>query len=964
MVLLCFDSIHEYRLQADESGKGLVQVMAQQTQKLVYRFDEGDAGMSGLLGGKGANLCEMARLGLPVPPGFIITTEACVDYYQRGNQPPEGLWQDVREHIQGLEASMERKFGSITDPVLVSVRSGARVSMPGMMDTILNLGINDEIVAGLAGLMGDERAAFDAYRRFLQIFSCVVMGMESSTFEGILAGHKESAGVRLDHELDSDHLRDVIRDFKVVIRETTGREVPADPWKQLLEAVQAVFQSWNNSRAISYRDHYRIPHHGGTAVNIMAMVFGNMGADSGTGVLFTRNPVNGHRELYGEYLPNGQGEDVVAGIRNPEPISSLAVAMPQVHQQLTAMAQQLEGHYRDVQDMEFTVEGGRLFLLQTRTAQRTVQAAVKAAVDMANDGLITEADAIRRVDPEQLFQIFVPGFDHGARAEAVANSALLARGFGASPGAASGKAYFDATRAAEAGKQGVPVILVSPETRPEDIDGILVSKGVLTSRGGVTSHAAVVTRGLGVPCVVGCEEVQVDVKAQCFTSGGRIVREGDDLSVDGTTGEVFLGPISTHQPDLEELHEAQVLLSWADNIRRLGVWANADTPADARRAVTMGAEGIGLCRTEHMFLGLERVPVVQRLLINAQEAERWQQEHPDAASGQQDLEQPAPVAEFYDALARLKELQIDDFTGILRALDERPVVIRLLDAPLHEFLPRYEDLLREVATLQATGAPEEERRPREEFLQLVESVREVNPMLGHRGCRLGITFFAIYEMQVEAILTASGRLIREGLIVHPEIMVPLTAHVNEMRQLKGQLSKVAERVQREMGTRVRYLFGTMIEVPRSALTAGEVAEVAEFFSFGTNDLTQTVFGFSRDDAEGKFLNHYLQEGILPFNPFETLDPEGVGALIRIAVREGRRTRPDLEVGICGEHGGDPASIAFCHKEGLSYVSCSPFRVPVARLAAAQAALRDRHQTDGRKQGAEPAGSSQAGVAKS
>ena len=915
--------------------------MVQQERKLVYGFDEGDAGMRDLLGGKGANLAEMARLGLPVPPGFIITTEAYLEYEDRGQQLPEGLWADVREHMRRLENAIGREFGSTTNPLLVSVRSGARVSMPGMMDTILNLGINDEIMPGLAGLMGDERPALDAHRRFLQIYANVVMGVESSVFEEILTLRKQGAGVLLDHELGPHHLQEVIGDFKTAVREATGEDVPDDPWQQLLEAVQAVFRSWNSPRAIRYRDHYGFPHDWGTAVNIMAMVFGNLGEDSGTGVLFTRNPADGQRDLYGEYLTNGQGEDVVAGVRTPEPLSSLLKRLPQVHARLSEMAQQLERHHRDVQDMEFTVEAGRLFLLQTRNAQRTAQAAVKTAVDMVDEGLITREEALLRVDPEELSQLFVANFDDGARKSAVAGDALLAKGFGASPGAARGKAYFDATRAAEAAQGGTPVILVRPETKPDDIHGIIESKGVLTSRGGVTSHAAVVTRGLGVPCIVGCEQLQVDVQAQLFIANGHTIREGDDLSVDGTTGEVFAGAIPTLQPSLEELHEAQILLSWADKARRLGVWANADTPADARRAVAMGAEGIGLCRTEHMFLGPERVPVVQKLLINAQEAARWESEHRKGDSNRSpSAGLPTGVAEFYEALAHLEQLQIDDFVGILQAMGERPVIIRLLDAPLHEFLPRYEDLYREVVDLKSRGAPDEDVRQREEFLQLVESLREVNPMLGHRGCRLGLTFPAIYEMQMEAIITAAARLIQEGIAVHPEIMIPLTSHVNEMRRLKEGLSIVADRVQREMNTVVGYLFGTMIEVPRAALTAAEVAEVAEFFSFGTNDLTQTTYGFSRDDAEGKFLNRYIEEGILPANPFATLDIDGVGALIRIAVEQGRRTRPDLDVGICGEHGGDPTSVVFCHQEGLNYVSCSPFRVPVARLAAAQAALAD------------------------
>ena len=915
--------------------------MAKGGSKLTYRFDEGDAGMRDLLGGKGANLCEMAKLDLPVPPGFIITTEACVQFFETDGQVPEGLWEAVRSNMASLEESIGREFGSESNPLLVSVRSGARISMPGMMDTILNLGNNDRIVHGLASLMGDERPAYDAYRRFIQMYAGVVMGVDAEVFEEILAREKERAGVSLDNELDPDRLRNVIEQFKAEVHKATSSAVPADPWQQLEGAVKAVFESWNSARAISYRDHFGIPHHWGTAVNIMAMVFGNLGDDSGTGVLFTRNPLNGRKELYGEYLVNGQGEDVVAGIRNPEPISTLAQQLPEVHSQLSRVAQQLEQHYRDVQDLEFTVEGGRLYMLQARNAARTVQAAVKSAVDMVDEVLIDEGAAINRVNAEELSLLFVPRFDSEARAAKVSSQELLGRGFGASPGAATGKVFFDATRAAEAGKNGTPVILVRPETKPDDIHGILEAKGVLTSRGGVTSHAAVVTRGLGKPCVVGCEDIQVDLQGRRFIANGHTIAEGDDLSVDGTTGEVFSGAIPTFQPDLDELDEAQTLLSWADKARRLGVWANADTPSDAERAVAMGAEGIGLCRTEHMFLGPDRVPVVQRMLINAQEAERWEAAHPEATIRRAaSPELPVGVNEFYNALAHLKELQIADFTGVLRAMGDRPVIIRLLDAPLHEFLPRHEDLLREVVEMEVRGAPQEERQAREQFLQLVESLRESNPMLGHRGCRLGLTFPAIYEMQVEAIITAGAGLIREGVPVHPEIMIPLTSHVNELSRLKERLAKVADRVQKEMDTTVEYLYGSMIEVPRACLTAGEVASHSDFFSFGTNDLTQTTYGFSRDDAEGKFLATYIQEEILPANPFATLDPDGVGALVRIAVEQGRRTRPGLEVGICGEHGGDPASIEFCHREGLDYVSCSPFRVPVARLAAAQAALKE------------------------
>ena len=916
-----------------------------QSKKMVYSFGEGDAEMRNLLGGKGANLCEMARMDLPVPPGFIITTEACLDYYDNDRQLPDGLWDQVQAQMRSLESSIGKKLGSTTNPLLVSVRSGARVSMPGMMDTILNLGINDQIVVGLANLMGDDRPAYDAYRRFIQIFASVVLEMESSVFEEILSRHKDDAAVSLDHELNVEQLNAVVKDFKSAVLKGTGKQVPEDPEQQLLEAIQSVFLSWHSPRAISYRDHYNIPHSWGTAVNVMGMVFGNMGEDSGTGVLFTRNPSNGEPEIYGEYLSNGQGEDVVAGVRTPEPFSSLAQRHPEVHTRLSGMARSLETHYRDVQDIEFTVERGRLYLLQTRNAQRTAHSAVKTAVDMVSEGLISSEEAIIRVNPEDLTQLFVPRFDSNAREEAANGTALLTRGFGASPGAATGVAILDATRAAEVAKEGTPVILVRPETKPDDIHGILAAKGVLTSRGGVTSHAAVVTRGLGVPCVVGCEDLKVDLQNKLLVANGHTLQEGDNISVDGTTGEAFVGSIPTYQPDLADVKEAQILLSWADKARKLGVMANADTPIDAERSVAMGAEGIGLCRTEHMFLGPERVPVVQKMLINAPEAERWEVEHPSTTRDRTpNAELPTGVTEFYRALEHLKGLQIEDFTGILRAMGDRPVIIRLLDAPLHEFLPRYEDLIREVVELQTRGASQEELGPRQDFLQLVESLREVNPMLGLRGCRLGLTFPAVYEMQVEAIITASARLINEGIHVHPEIMIPLISHVTELQRLKDRLTPVADTVQKALGTQVNYQFGTMIEVPRAAMTAGQVAEAAEFFSFGTNDLTQTAYGFSRDDAEGKFLNRYIDEGILPANPFSTLDRDGVGALIRIAIEQGRRTRPDLEVGICGEHGGDPASIAFCHQEGLDYVSCSPFRVPVARLAAAQAALADAENT--------------------
>ena len=873
--------------------------------KMVYRFDEGDARMRDLLGGKGANLCEMAGLGLPVPPGFIITTEVCREYYARDQKLPDGLWGEVEAYMGHVESSTGRQFGSPDAPLLVSVRSGAPISMPGMMDTLLNLGINDQVALGLGGLMGDLRPAYDAYRRFLDLYGRIVLSIDSSIFDDIMDHHKEQAGAKLDQELSASQLWEVGTAFRAAIRQAGQSAVPEDPWEQLRQAIEAVFRSWNGARAITYRNARSISHDMGTAVSVMAMVFGNLGDNSGTGVLFSRNPSTGQNELYGEYLANAQGEDVVAGIRTPRPISSLAQIMPAIHDQLTEMADQLEAHYRDVQDIEFTIEGGRLYMLQTRNAARAPQAAVKVAVDMANEGMITREEALLRIDPEELTHLFMPQFHPEDTERALSAGALFARGFGASPGACTGKAFLDSKRAVAAAREGATVVLVRPETNPEDIGGILAAAGVVTSRGGVTSHAAVVTRGLGKACVVGCEEMRVDMVARQFVANGRIVQEGDQISVDGATGEIFTGEISTFQPSLEGQGELQVLLSWADDVRRLGVLANVDTPDDAARARAMGAEGIGLCRTEHMFLG-DRVPLVRQALLSAPEAESWLQEHPQESGTP---EPPAAVVEYRQALAQLHQHQTEDFMGILRAMAGLPVIIRLLDAPLHEFAPH------------------------------VEELREANPMLGHRGCRVGITFPTIYEMQVDAIITASARLTLEGVQAQPEIMIPLTAHINELAWLRARLSAVMERVQRETNTSVHCPFGTMIEVPRAALTAAEIAREADFFSFGTNDLTQTTYGFSRDDAEGKFLKHYLDKGILPSNPFVTLDPGGVGELVRIGAEQGRSTRPDLELGICGEHGGDPQSVAFCHTIGLDYVSCSPFRVPIARLAAAQAALK-------------------------
>ncbi|PKB80077.1 MAG: pyruvate, phosphate dikinase [SAR202 cluster bacterium Io17-Chloro-G9] len=906
--------------------------------KFVYRFEEGNAAMADLLGGKGSNLCEMTRLGLPVPPGFVISTQTCRDFLANSQTLPAGLEQSVRENVRELEQAIGHDFGSATNPLLVSVRSGARISMPGMMDTILNLGINDEIVQGLAAMMGDPRPAYDAYRRFLQIYADVVLEVELQAFEDALTDHKRRAGVTEDYQLTADQLKSLVAEFKQIIKNATGAEPPSDPWEQLMNAVEAVFRSWNNPRAIVYRDHSGIDHDIGTAVTIMAMVFGNLGPTSGTGVLFTRDPSTGRNQVYGEFLANAQGEDVVAGVRTPEPISNLAQVLPENFTELMDLSGQLEQHYRDVQDVEFTVENGRLFLLQTRSAKRTPLSAVKTAVDMVGENLINRNEALRRVDAEEISQLLVPQFASDL-SQGELQASFITSGAPASPGAASGAVCFDATKAAELAAAGQPVILVRPETKPDDIHGIIASVGVVTSRGGVTSHAAVVTRGLGKPCIVGCESLQVDVEQGVMTGAGKSVREGESISMNGTSGEVYLGELATVQPNLSDLPEANELLRWADETRTLGIMANADTPADAAQALSMGAEGIGLCRTEHMFLDPERLPAVRRMLLNSEAAEQWRREHNDRPfNAAMAADAPEAVVEFYEALDEVKKLQIDDFKGILRVMETRPVIIRLLDAPLHEFLPPYETLLTELIELRHVNAPAAELAEKEAFLQLVESLRETNPMLGHRGCRLGLSFPAIYRMQVEAIITASAELVKDGIEVTPEIMVPLTVDVEELRRLREDLSWTSSQVQERLNEKVHYKFGTMIETPRAALTAGAIAWESEFFSLGTNDLTQMTYGFSRDDAEGKFLRSYINEGVLPRDPFASIDPEGVGSLVRMTVAAGRRVNRDLEIGICGEHGGDPASILFCHEIGLNYVSCSPFRVPVARLAAAQATL--------------------------
>jgi len=917
--------VTQTRLTLDEAVK-------QSPRKWVYLFSEGSANMRDLLGGKGAGVAEMTNAELPVPPGFTITTEACNAYYDAGKQFPEGMWDQVLAALQIVEQQTGKRFGQKDNPLLVSVRSGAKFSMPGMMDTVLNLGINDETVQGLVALTGDERFAYDAYRRFIQMFSKIVLNTDPRDFERLLDEYKQHAGVASDAEIPAADLKRLVVEFKQVAERQSGEPFPTDVYQQLHKAIEAVFSSWNNKRAIDYRNFNKIPHDLGTAVNVQSMVFGNLGNDSGTGVAFTRDPSTGDEHLYGEYLLNAQGEDVVAGIRTPSKISLLQDDLPDVYRQFQEIAHRLEHHYRDMQDLEFTVEKGRLYMLQTRSAKRTAQAAVKVAVDMVEEGLISQQEAIKRVDPFQVYQLLLPRFDEAEKTRAGKEGKLLAKGLNASPGAATGKAVFDAGRAEQLGKAGIAVVLVRPETSPDDVHGMLVAKGILTARGGATSHAAVVARGLGLPCVAGCEGIRVHDEERLFRVVGSdiVIHEGDDISIDGATGEVFAGIIKTVDPDFDKEVDLKKLLAWADTFRRLGVWANADYPRDAKRAVTFGAEGIGLCRTEHMFMEQERLPIVQKMILAETKEERQA------------------------ALDQLLPFQRNDFKGIFEAMvnpetgEGYPVVIRLIDPPLHEFLPSYEELLVEVTRLEDSGGNEQELKEKRKMLEAVGAMREMNPMLGLRGCRLGLLFPEINVMQTRAILEAALDLAKEGKKLQPKIMIPLVGHVNELKEVRRQLEAEAKEVTAEAGSAIEYKFGTMIELPRAALTADQIATVAEFFSFGTNDLTQTTFGISRDDAEGKFLLKYVDglqepgiEGrvkILPANPFQTLDREGVGQLVRMAVEKGRKANDHLELGICGEHGGDPDSIEFFHMVGLDYVSCSPFRVPVARLAAAQAAL--------------------------
>ncbi len=874
-------------------------------KKYVYSFDEGNAEMKSILGGKGANLAEMTISGLPVPPGFTISTEACHAYYNHQQSLPESIKSQLDDAIIRLEERTGKKLGDLHSPLLVSVRSGSVFSMPGMMDTVLNLGLNDETVVSLAELTGNERFAYDCYRRFIQMFSNVVLGVDHYFFEEILHHYKEVHHITDDPSMTVEDWKTIIIDYKQLVIKKTKQPFPQNPRDQLMGSIHAVFDSWNNQRAVIYRRIHRISDDLGTAVNIQIMVFGNMGDDSGTGVAFTRNPSTGEKKLYGEYLMNAQGEDVVAGIRTPKPISTLAVLMPEVFNQFQLICNKLETHYKEMQDIEFTIERGQLYLLQTRNGKRTANAAVKIVHDFEKEGLIDKNTAILRIDPDQLDQLLHRRLDESATID------LLAKGLPASPGAASGKVVFDADTADRLAANGEKVILVRAETTPEDIHGIVAAQGIITSRGGMTSHAAVVARGMGKSCICGCEELRIDLKQKHFQIGDRFVREGELISMDGGTGRIMLGEIQLIEPVLSD--EFQQLLSWADSVRKIGVRANADNPTDAAKAREFGAEGIGLCRTEHMFMDASRIPIVQQMILSETNVER------------------------NEALSLLLPMQQSDFEGMLKEMEGLPVTIRLLDPPLHEFLPNMEDLLVEVTKLRQDG-DHSKRIEMETMLRKVRNLHEANPMLGHRGCRLGIVFPEIYAMQVRAIFQAVTTLSNQGVITKPEIMIPLVGHVNELRIMRELVDQEAKAVMDEAGTSIDYTVGTMIEVPRAALTADEIAEEADFFSFGTNDLTQTTFGYSRDDAEGKFLQHYLEQKILPENPFAVLDEHGVGKLVSMGIKLGKEKKPGLKTGICGEHGGEKRSIDFCYRAGLDYVSCSPYRVPLARLAAAQATI--------------------------
>ncbi|MCB8978296.1 MAG: pyruvate, phosphate dikinase [Ardenticatenaceae bacterium] len=912
----------EQELQGDKKNKKYVYLFSEVNMAEDHVGGSWDA-VRGLLGGKGANLADMTRLGVPVPPGLTVSTEACNAYLAAGEHFPEGMWEQVQAAIKEVEKAMGKKIGDLQKPLLVSCRSGAKFSMPGMMDTVLNIGMNDEVAAEMIKRTG-PRFVYDIYRRLIQMFGSVVMEVPDEVFEAVIEAQRKAAGVKSDAEMSAEDWQVVTEQFKQIYKTYTQEDFPQDPYEQMKRATEAVFKSWNSKRAFAYRNASGIPHDLGTAVNIQTMVYGNISPDAGTGVAMSRNASTGEKELEGDFLMNAQGEDVVAGIRITQPISDLKEEMPQVYAQFEEIAQKLEKHYRNMQDMEFTIDRGKLWLLQTRDGKRTAQAEVRIAVDQVEEGLISKEEAVARVKPAQVDFFLHPQLD----AEAMRTATKIATGLNVSPGAAVGMVAFDADTAEKwAKEEGKQVIMVRPETKPDDVHGMLAAQGILTSKGGRTSHAALVARQFGKPAVVGVSELELDlVGRRMMVNEELVVEEGDWLSLDGTLGVVYLGKLPTVVPDIKNPYLIK-LLSWADEIRKLGVWANADYPRDAERAREYGAQGIGLCRTEHMFFEAERMPIVQKMIMAKHAIDRK------------------------DALDQLLPLQRGDFEGLFRAMDGLPVIIRLIDPPLHEFLPSFEELVQDLAdlkvrtqhyhTLSEIDAALAEIRVKQDYLERVEALREMNPMLGTRGVRLGILIPELTRMQVRAIFEAACKCAKDGVDVHPEVMIPLISHVNELKVQQSALEAEAKVVMEEQGINISYKFGTMIEIPRAALTAGEIAEVAQFFSFGTNDLTQTTFGISRDDAESGFLMEYQQRGILKDNPFASIDPNGVGRLMEIAVQDGRSARNDLEVGICGEHGGDPKSIAICHKLNLNYVSCSPFRVPIARLAAAHAALNDR-----------------------
>ena len=871
--------------------------------RYVYSFNEGSKEMKSLLGGKGANLAEMTKIGLPVPPGFTITTKACNDYYENNKTIKQEIIDQIEEKLSILEKDLNKKLGSEENPLLVSVRSGAVISMPGMMDTILNLGLNDKTVLALAKATDNERFAYDSYRRFIQMFSDVAMEVQKYKFENVLDRYKEENNFKFDTDLTTEHLKAIVEEYKNIYKKEVGEDFPQDPKKQLMLAVEAVFRSWNNPRAIVYRRLNDIDNNLGTAVNIQSMVFGNMGNTSGTGVAFTRDPATGDNKLLGEYLINAQGEDVVAGIRTPQPIDTLKEAMPEIYKQFIDTVKTLEHHYKDMQDVEFTIEKGRLFFLQTRNGKRTAASAINVAVDLVNEGLITKEEAIMRIEPKQLDQLLHPKFEDKALKEAT----VLTKGLPASPGAGSGKIYFSAEDATKASQNGEKVILVRQETSPEDIEGMVCSEGILTARGGMTSHAAVVARGMGKCCVAGCGEIKVDEAAKEVRKDDLVLKEGDFISLDGSTGVVYLGDVAKVEATMTGNFEK--LMNWVDEIREIRVRTNADNPRDAKAAVDFGAEGIGLCRTEHMFFDEDRIPAVRKMILSN------------------------TVKDRVEALDRLLPMQQQDFVDIYKVMGDRPVNIRLLDPPLHEFLPHDDETINELAKDMNIDAKEIKKR--------VVDLAEFNPMLGHRGCRLAVTYPEIAVMQTKAIINAAIEVNKEGLKVEPEIMIPLVGALNEFRNVKNTIVETANKIIEENNVNLKYTVGTMIEIPRACLIADEIAREADFFSFGTNDLTQMTFGYSRDDA-GKFLNEYVDKEILEKDPFQTLDQNGVGKLVKMAANLAREEKGDkIKLGICGEHGGDPASVEFCYKTGLNYVSCSPYRIPIARLAAAQATIKNK-----------------------